>query len=94
MMTQAAWAAGPADGFGVWVTKTHFPVVHRETSLGQVGGALLLVFRAEHLLLNRQPWCHDLPAGVAATAAECFSARDDFLQIFHAGGAQWRVEMV
>lgn len=93
-MTQAAWAAGAADGLGVWVTETHFPIIHRETSLRQVGGALLLVFRAEHLLLNWQPRCHDLPSWVAVAAVECVCVRDDFLQIFHASGAQWRVEMI
>lgn len=68
-MTHAAWATGSADGLSVWVAETHFPIVYRETSLSQVGGALLLVFRTEHLLFNRQPWCHDLPAWVAAAAA-------------------------
>lgn len=95
MMTHAAWATGSADGLGVWVTGTCFPIICRETSLRQVGGALLLVFRAEHLLLfNRQPWCHDLPAWVTTVAVECISIGHDFLQIFHASGAQRWVEMI
>lgn len=59
MMTHAAGAPRSAYGFGVWVTKAQFPIIYRETSLWQIGGALLLlllllvVFRAEHLLFNR-----------------------------------------
>lgn len=97
VMARAAWATRSAGDVAVQVTQTHLAVFYGEASVGDVGGALLLVFRTEHLLFNRQPRCHDLPAWVAAAASAAAlrrSARDDLLQIFHAGGAQQRVMMM
>jgi len=92
-----ARATGSAVGLRVGVAETHFAIVGGDASLGQVGGALLLVFKTEQLLFNWQPRCHDLPPWVAAAAAasgESISVRHNLLQIVHASGAQWRVEMI
>lgn len=73
-------ASRSAECFAVRVTETRFPIISREAPLTQVGGAsllLLLVFSTEHLLLNRQPRCYDLPSCEGAAVIESISSGDD-----------------
>ena len=79
-VTHANWTLRSTDSLDVWVTQTLFPIIYRETSLRQVGGALLLlVFRTEHVLFNGKARCYDLPTCIGAAVVECIPVRDDFL---------------